>query len=77
MKITFDKKAGDKLVNILCEIDALIADGTISIGMTGISPDAAKFIHIFYQMTTGPGIEVIITDRGLFKGLKLHLTKNK
>lgn len=67
MKIKFDKKVGDKLANILCEVDALIKDGTIPVGMTGLSPDAQKFISLFYKCidNTMKVEEVIITDQGL------------
>ena len=66
MEVVFDKKAGDKLANILCEADALIADGSIKIGVFGLSQDSADFIKLFYKGLSGEGKKkVTFTDRGL------------
>jgi len=67
MKITLATKAGDKLANLLCEVDALIHDGTIKVGCIGISPDSAEYCHVLEQFINH-GLEVkevIIVDSGL------------
>jgi len=69
MEVVFDKKAGDKLANILCEVDALIADGSIKIGVFGLSQDSADFINLFYKGLSGESKKkVTFTDRGLHLG---------
>lgn len=65
MKIVFDKKQGEKLANLLCEIDALIHDGTIKVGFVGLSENAANDCHIFDKFINNnpPGTtEIIIPD---------------
>ena len=67
MKVHIEDKAVEELANLLCEVDALIKDGTIPVGFTGISIDAAKYIDTFYKALTVPKetMEVYITDHGL------------
>lgn len=67
MIIKFDKKAGDKLANLLCEVDELIKDGSIKVGALGLSPDSAKYCDIFYKGINNPMEveEITFTDRGL------------
>ena len=66
MKITFDTKAGDILANLLCEIDAMIEMGDVKVGVLGLSPDSAKYTHIFYQGLNTEGIvAAYFSDKGL------------
>lgn len=67
MKIVFEDKCGEKLADLLCEIDALIEDGTISVGFTGLSPDITKFCKLFYRGTNERKntTDVYFTDAGL------------
>ena len=52
MLITIETKRGDELANLVCEIDALIKDGTIPVGVTGISPNAAEMAGLFNKALT-------------------------
>lgn len=68
MITTFDHIASEKLASLLCEIDALVADGSIKVGVLGLSPDSAKMCKKFWQCLEGLGEETIradITDAGL------------
>lgn len=67
MKIQFSNKNAEELANLLCEVDALIEDGTIPIGITGISENATKMCKLFYRGTSDlpSSTEIIFTDSGL------------
>ncbi len=64
MKIILDIKPSKELFNLLCEIDALIKDGSISVGVLGLSPDSARVCNNFYQLLLDvqQAKEIIITN---------------
>ena len=49
MTINLNEKSGDELANLICEIDFLIQDGTLSVGVLGLSENAAKFCNKLYK----------------------------